>query len=125
MRVIYLGEIIPDSYISWCLRHSKQFERVDHLTKPTLSFTHISVDPLPDRIVLKCDYEDNELDWANRYSPEIPKIFVYCKYCKHKVMDYSKKGHAYNIDDAIEVKKDILLNSLVQLIQGANNAQYS
>lgn len=118
MRILYLGELIPESMISWCLRESKEFERVDHLTKPTLQLAHVSMNPLPDKIVLKCDFENNELGWSKRYPLEIPKIFVYCKFCFHKFGDYTKLGYTFDIDKAIEVKKDIFLNSLVQLIRG-------
>lgn len=123
MRLLYLGEILAqESYILWCLKQSNLFERIDHFTKPTLDYTHVHMNPLPDGIVLKCDFEGHELEWNKRYSIEIPRVFVYCKWCQEKIMEYGKYGVAYNMDDAIN-QQDLMLESLANTIMRVCNGQ--
>ena len=117
MRLLYLGELIMDSYVTWCLEQSGQFDIVHHFTKPTLQFGHINVNPLPDKILLKCDYEGEELEWARRYSLEIPKIFISCYQCEHKIPIYEKFGEIFHIDKAL-VNHDFLLKELITLVKG-------
>ncbi len=115
MRLLYLGEYIQDSFIKWCLDYSNKFDRIDHLTKPSLNLTHFSMNPLPDTIVFKCDYDDGELVWDKRYSQEIPKIFVACDHCLHKMDEYLESGKVFMVDRALQ-QKDMFLQSLVEMI---------
>lgn len=114
-NLLYLGEYVTDSYVVECLRKTGLFNRIDHLTKPTLELTHISINPQPDLILLKCDWENNELKWGQRYSPEIPKIFVICNLCISKLDKYQAFGNIYLIEDAFS-KEDFTLMSLAQLV---------
>jgi hypothetical protein len=114
-RLLYLGEYTTGSYITWCLFQSGHFSRIDHLTKPTLQIGHISMNPQPDGILIKCDWEDNDLEWAKRYAVEIPKIFVVCDMCVRKVLDYSRWGKVYRFEDAIH-KHDLFMKSLTKLV---------
>lgn len=123
MNLLYLGEPLLDSYIVWCLKQSKKFGRIDHLLKSTLDVVHVSMNPLPDKIVLKCDYQDNELEWTKRYALDIPRIFITCFYCDTKVPAYKKLGKVFHIDKAI-LDKDILLESLVEVILKGTNYGY-
>lgn len=123
MRLLYMGEILAEeSYILWCIRQSRLFERVDHLTKPTLDFTHVHMNPLPDGLIFKCDFDGHELEWSKRYSVEIPRVFVCCEWCKEKVPEYGKLGYVYKLDEAIN-NKDLLLESLVETIVRACNGR--
>lgn len=117
MRILYLGEASPESYIADTLRGCGKFDRVDHLTKPTLAFGHVSMSPCPDVIILKCDWEQNELDWVKRYSPEIPKIFVVCDMCTAKIAEYAKHGNVYYVDAAIRSFHDLELTGLITMIE--------
>lgn len=116
MRVLYLGERFTDSYIADCLRISGEFERVDHLVKPTLEFGHISMNPQPDVIVLKCDWEDQELGWSDRYAKDIPKIFIACDHCTYKIEEYAKRGQAFMIEPLLRKAEDLYLRTVVDTI---------
>ena len=113
----YLGEMLQEGHIWWCLNNSKHYDQVWHFTKPTLSFTHVSLNPLPDALILKCHWTDDELTWSKRYSNEIPKVFVCCTPCLRKVNDYVALGYIYNFDNAIK-EQDFMLTSLIKLIDG-------
>ena len=116
MHIAYLGEPTMDSYIVDCLIDSCEFVRVDHFTKPTLELTHIHMNPQPDVIVLKCDCDNKELEWAKRYAVDIPKIFVVCDMCTHKFVSYLKLGSVYYLDAALH-ERDMELESLIKLIK--------
>jgi hypothetical protein len=73
------------------------------------------MNPLPDIILIKCDWEDHELAWVKRYSIEIPKIFVVCDLCLRKAESYIQLGDIYNIDMAMN-NKDISLSALINMI---------
>ena len=115
-HILYLGDPIQQTPIYYCLERSDKFGRITHLTKPTLSFTHVDVKPNPEVILLKCDWEGGELSWTNRYDASIPKIFVICGHCLYKGDDYLKHGHMYNFESAM-ANGDMFLNSLVELVE--------
>jgi len=116
LNLLYLGEMLLESYIVWCLRESKQFNRVDHLTSTTLDFTHVAMDPQPDKIIVKCDYLGKELEWSGRYALDIPRLFITCTYCEPKLPAYRSIGNVFHIDKALEDEKDLLLENLVKSI---------
>jgi len=120
MRLLYLGEIIQDSYVTWCLRQSQKFERIDHFTKSTLNFTHVHMNPLPDSIIIKCDWEDHELGWSKRYALDIPKVFVVCDSCLRKINQYMELGEIFNIDYAMK-SNDLMLETLVKRLERFNH----
>jgi hypothetical protein len=113
MRVLYLGELLPDSYVVDCLQSSGKFTRVDHLPKPSLDLGHISVNPQPDIICVRCDLEGHELEWASRYAADIPKVFITCDECAHKFSQYITVGEVYYIDGTND---DLMLESLVGML---------
>lgn len=115
MHLLYLGELLEDSCIVSSLKHSKQFDRITHFTKGTLDYTHVGMNPLPDAIVLKCDWENHELQWVKRYSPEIPKIFIVCTDCLNKLQSYMQLGDVFNLD-AVTLQHDLHLTGLVDMI---------
>jgi len=115
MRLLYLGEFTQASMIVWSLQHSKKFERIDHLVKPTLDYCHVDVVPDPDLICIKCDWEGHDLKWARRYGAEIPKLFITCDHCLSKFASYMEMGKVYNLMGAIK-QNDLMLDSLVEAI---------
>ena len=127
MRLLYLGEMLMDSRFIDCLTNSNRYERIDHLTKPTLDYTHISMNPQPDVIIIKCDWQGHEIEWAHRYSPEIPKLFLVCQDCKEKQEQYHELGDIYDIDLAIK-QGDFgftsLLNALIKYESASQDDNY-
>lgn len=116
MRLLYLGEITTNSMFVDLLIASGRYQRVDHFIKSTLDYVHMGMNPQPDAIVIKCDWENNELEWAKRYSAEIPKLFIVCDEClENKCLEYRKLGHIYSIDAAIKLG-DLKFISLLTLI---------
>ena len=116
MRLLYLGEMTMNSMFVECLIDSGKFTRVDHFIKQTLEMGHIGMNPQPDAIIIKCSYEGEELEWAKRYSPEIPKIFLVCNDClEQRGLEYQKLGVIYNTDAAMALG-DLTFRSLIRLI---------
>ena len=123
MNLLYLGEPFLDSYVVWCLRESNKFGRIDHLIKSTLDVVHVSMSQLPDKIILKCDYLDGELEWTKRYALDIPRIFITCFYCEEKIPTYKKLGNIFHIDKAF-LNKDLLLETLVSSVLEGTNYEF-
>jgi len=123
MQLLYLGEYILDSHVADCLRQSGKFDRVDHLLKTTLDYMHVGMNPQPDAILLACDSTDHELEWAKRYALDIPKIFIYCDLCEHKIPEYLKLGKTFSLYEAFR-SYDLDLDSLVQLVLKETNHEH-
>jgi hypothetical protein len=121
MRLLYLGELVASSYIVEVLYRSGMFERVDHFTRLTLGVVYPDVEPRPDVILLKCDNEAKELEWAKHYfDVNIPMIFVMCDLCKSKEHKYKEYGYVFDFEAAMN-KKDLELDSLIDFIVGIGN----
>lgn len=114
--ILYLGEYTFESYITDCLEELGKSIRINHFTKPSLDYINIQVDPVPDLLLIKCDWEDHELNWNKIYSLDIPRTFISCNECLRKLPIYQEYGKVFNIDNAIN-NKDLSLNSLIDLIK--------
>jgi hypothetical protein len=116
LNLLYLGGYVQDNHTVQILRELGEFGRVTYLIKSTLDYTHIHMNPLPDVIILQCDWEDHELEWVKRYALEIPKIFVVCQDCSPKYEDYTQFGEIYNSEIAI-LQGDFYLSGLIDMIR--------